>query len=38
MLGGGGREAQGILCFFKMEEGYEAKMPAAPRKEKKNKE
>lgn len=35
MLGGGGREAQGILCFFKMEEGYEAKMPAAPRKEKK---
>lgn len=35
MLGGGGQEAQGILCFFKMEEGYEAKMPAAPRKEKK---
>lgn len=28
-------EAEGALCFFKMEEGSEAKMSAAPRKEKK---
>lgn len=26
---------QGVFCFFKMEEDFEAKMPAAPRKEKK---
>lgn len=35
---GGGREEEGVLCFFKMEEGSEAKMLAAPRKEKESKE
>lgn len=37
-LGGGVWEAQGVFCFFKMEEDSEAKMPAAPRKQKKSKE